>query len=272
MCWWPGALDPWSVEPEFRRYHSRSSSYRTIRGHCWNCQRVCDQLPCWNGHRIHIIEQISINNRVQSLGVPAQAWGIWFLFLCNLQAHSEATGWVSGNYSNQYWWGSMFDSNIITNVAWVDYVDASPANLPCISVIPRAAARRVHYDFFRLRRQERLQWRYNWHNTRFNCRGDDREGPVTQYFLFKIPVASVRNSFFTVTSTSNCFRIARSITLCVTPSRWFWFIIFGVIVFKSFNGYASSSDLSSFSLIKIAFAFSLCVLGVWLNISAVTLF
>ena len=43
------------------------------------------------------------------------------------------------------------------------------------------------------------------------------------------------------------------------------------LIVKSFNEYTSLYDLSSFSLVNIAFAFSLCVMEVWLNVSLVTL-
>ena len=98
-----------------------------------------------NGCIIQIIEQLSINDSVQFLGVTAQAWGRGFTFLYNLQAPSEATGWISGHYSNQYWGGSMFNSNSIKNVAWGASVDPRPAYLPWSTVNPRAARRHVCY-------------------------------------------------------------------------------------------------------------------------------
>ena len=45
-----------------------------------------------NGFIIQIVGQLSINDSVQILGVPAQAWGNVLLFLCNLQSSAEATG------------------------------------------------------------------------------------------------------------------------------------------------------------------------------------
>ena len=137
-----------------------------------------------NGRIIHIIGQISINDSVQFLGVSDQAWGLEFPFLCNLQAPVEATVRRSENYFNQYWGGSMFDTNIIINVAWGGSTYASPANSPWSLVNPRASARRIRDDFLCLRCQERLKHYYNWHNNRINirvhCQDDDREGLVTQ--------------------------------------------------------------------------------------------
>ena len=50
-----------------------------------------------NGRRNHIIGEISINGSVQFIGL-SQIWGSRFLYIFNLQAHVEATGWgVSSN-------------------------------------------------------------------------------------------------------------------------------------------------------------------------------
>ena len=46
-----------------------------------------------NGRRIPIIGKLYVNNSVQFLVFPAQAWGCGLLILCNLNAHPEATGW-----------------------------------------------------------------------------------------------------------------------------------------------------------------------------------
>ena len=90
---------------------------------------VTNYLP-ENGQKIQIIRQLSINNSVQFLGVPYQAWGFGLLFLSNLQAPAEATGWVIRNYTNHDFRRSMLGANIITNIACGTYIDASPANLP----------------------------------------------------------------------------------------------------------------------------------------------
>ena len=49
--------------------------------------------------------------------------------------------------------------------------------------------------------------------------GARKNGTVTQYILFKIPVASA----------SNCIWIACKITLCVTRGCCVWFVIFSVV-------------------------------------------
>ena len=54
-----------------------------------------------NGCRIYIIRQLSAYNIVQLLGLFDKTWGNGLLFICTLLACVEATGWVSGNYSNQ---------------------------------------------------------------------------------------------------------------------------------------------------------------------------
>ena len=51
-----------------------------------------------NGPKIQIIRQLSINDSVQFLGIPAQYWGRGLTFILHLQESSEATGWGSGNY------------------------------------------------------------------------------------------------------------------------------------------------------------------------------
>ena len=70
----------------------------------------------------------------------------------------------------------------------------SPENL-------RSAARRVRDDTLFHRRRKRIRSPSTSHNhifnPRVNRRGDYWEGPVTQYFLLQIFVASVRKiSFF----------------------------------------------------------------------------
>ena len=52
---------------------------------------------------------------------------------------------------------------------------------------------------------------------------------LLNFFGSKINVASMSNFFIPVSSVSNCFQIARRITLYVTRSHYVWFIIFGVV-------------------------------------------
>ena len=57
-----------------------------------------------------------------------------------------------------------------------------------------------------------------------------------------------------------------SLTVAVFDS---WYL--ASLFVKFFTASTSLSDLSSFSLVNIALAFSLCILDAWLNVSAVTL-
>ena len=45
------------------------------------------------------------------------------MFICNIRDRVEATGWESGNYSNQYWAGRFNDAYSMTNAAWGASVD-----------------------------------------------------------------------------------------------------------------------------------------------------
>ena len=117
-------------------------------------------------------------------GVQAQAWGRGLPFLRNLQDPADATGWGSVNYSNQGWGVSMFNANRITNVALGTYVNTCSDTSMQSPVNPRAATCHIRDYFLRLRRQECLWRRYNWHNPLANPRvhfwDNNREGPVTQ--------------------------------------------------------------------------------------------
>ena len=66
-----------------------------------------------NGRRINIIRQLYVNDSVQFLGLSDQAWGSGLLFITNLLAHVESTGWGSYNNSNQSWVGRFNNANII---------------------------------------------------------------------------------------------------------------------------------------------------------------
>ena len=151
-----------------------------------------------------------------------QFGGSGFPFICNLLARVEATGWVIGKYSNQDWGGRFKNDYSMKKIAWGASIDPRPAYLPWSPVKPRATRRCVRDDFCRRSRQECLWCQYNWRNNLVNtwvhCRDDDRDGPVTQYFLFRIPVASVSNCSVPFASVINCLRIACKITLCITGS------------------------------------------------------
>ena len=131
-----------------------------------------------NRYIIQIIGQLFINDSIQFLGVPAQAWLHGFIFLCNLQSPSDATVLGSGNYSNQYCGGSMFNSNSFTNVDWGVSVNAGPSNSPWIHVNLRTAAHRMRNNFLCLGHQEHLCCPSDQHNpwdyTKFHCWDDDR--------------------------------------------------------------------------------------------------
>ena len=110
--------------------------------------------------------------------------------------------------------------------AWGASVNPCPYYLPRVKINPCAAQRRAQDNFLHLRRQFHLWQQYNRRNTLVNpwvcCQGQDKDGPVTQYSLLKIPVSSV----------SNCLWIAYNITVCVTCGHCGLFIIFGIIDFQ----------------------------------------
>ena len=54
-----------------------------------------------NGHIIHIITNISVNDSVRFLGLTNQGGESVLPFICNLQIHVEAAGWGIENFSNQ---------------------------------------------------------------------------------------------------------------------------------------------------------------------------
>ena len=116
----------------------------------------------------------------------------------------------------------MFDANSIINVACGASVDPRPAYLPWNPVNPRAAQVHIRDNFLCRRRQENFWSHYNRRNTLVNhwvnCQDKNRNGPVTQYFLFGIPVASVIKCLISVDSVSNCLCIVCNITFCVTHS------------------------------------------------------
>ena len=137
-----------------------------------------------NECRIQITKQLSVNDSVQFLGVLAQGRKSGLPFIFNLQAPVEASGWVSGNYSNQDWGGKFNDAYSMMNFAWGASVNVSTTNLLQSHVNARAARRHTYDNFLCRRRQERLWYQYNWRNPLVNPqvhRCDyERDGPVTQ--------------------------------------------------------------------------------------------
>ena len=75
-----------------------------------------------------IIEKLSVNGSVQFLGLSNQVWGSGFLYISNLLAQVDDTGWVSSNNYNRVLEGRFNNDNNIVNAAWVSSVDASPTN------------------------------------------------------------------------------------------------------------------------------------------------
>ena len=136
-----------------------------------------------NGRRIQIIGQFFLNDISQFWGLPEKCMGSGLRFICNLQAHVEATGWVSGKYSNQDSGGRIFGANSITNVALGDSVNARPAYLLQRLVNPCPFQRRFCNNFLCCRHQECLWFQYNQRNPSVNLRvrlqDDDRDDPVT---------------------------------------------------------------------------------------------
>ena len=186
-----------------------------------------------NGHRTHIIGKLSVSDSVQFLGVTDECRGSGLPFIFNLQAFVDTTGWGSGNYYNQDWGGRIFDANSITNIAWGASINPCPAYLPQSPVNSLFYQRCIRENFLCCRHKERLWHQYNWCNPLINPqahrRDENRDGPVTQSFLFKIPAASVSNCFIPVAIVSDCLQIAFNITFWVTHGRCVWFIIFDIV-------------------------------------------
>ena len=93
-----------------------------------------------NGRRILIIGKISINDSVQFWDIPDFVRVSGLLFLPNLQATADPTGWGNGGTYNQNWGGSWTEPYIYTSAAWgasapynLDYLPLSPIN-PCATV------------------------------------------------------------------------------------------------------------------------------------------
>ena len=75
-----------------------------------------------NGCQIRIIGEISVNGSVQFLGLSNQAWGSGLLYIANLLAVVEATGWVNSNDSNQIWRG-RFKGGCTGTTAFIQYTN-----------------------------------------------------------------------------------------------------------------------------------------------------
>ena len=108
------------------------------------------------GRQFANIGKLSVNDSVQFLVLSDQAKGSRLLYIANLLAQVEATGWGSSNNYNQSWGGHFNDANNITNVAWGISINASPTNLMRSPELPLSDQCRVCLDFLRHRHQERL--------------------------------------------------------------------------------------------------------------------
>ena len=103
---------------------------------------------------------------------------------------------------------------------WGSNLPACPADIPRIPENPRAVACRICDDFLCQRRCNGMRIPSTSCNPIFNLiihrRGDDWEGPVNQYFLLRIYVASVRKlSIISVANVSNCLQIVFRVAFCV---------------------------------------------------------
>ena len=137
-----------------------------------------------NGRIIPNIGKLSINGSVQILGIPDFVRNSTFSFIGNLQSPSMTTVWGHADTPNKNWVVRLGGPYRMYSVPWgstvpvrLAYISRSPDN-------PRAAARRICYDFLRQRRCNRMRIpstsRNHIVNTMIQQRGYDREGPVTQ--------------------------------------------------------------------------------------------
>ena len=138
-----------------------------------------------NGRRIPVIGQKLSNRSVKILGIPENAWGCGFPFLDNVLAPTIIHGWGENDNSNQNWPVIPGGSYHNVYVAWRGAMPACPNYMPRSLENPRSAARRVRDDSCCARLRETDQRRSRSCNyivnPRVNCRGDDREVPVTQF-------------------------------------------------------------------------------------------
>ena len=139
------------------------------------------------------------------------------MYTDNLLDSHDTTGWGDGGTPNQNW---PFSWPRNVSAPWHDAIPGRPDYMSRIPENVCAAARRVHDDWLRGRRCTRIRSpstsRNPVRNPRINRRGDDRVGPVDQYFLLQFYVSSVSNlSFLSVTCVSIYLCIACRITFCV---------------------------------------------------------
>ena len=126
----------------------------------------------------------------------------------------------------------------------------------------RVSARRVCDNFPRARCCERDHRRYISCilvvNPKANCRGDDWDGPVDQYFCCKFPLLVSENPLFFL----SLVWVSTFGSLAGSTSMSFYLELKypALSIANPFSISASTSELFSLSLVNITFTFSPCVL------------
>ena len=136
------------------------------------------------GHRIPILEKISINGSVELLGIPDLYRTSGPIYNDNLLDPRDTTGWGDGDTSNQNWGVQPGRPYSNAAMAWGNNIPACPAFMISSLENARAAVRRVRDDCLHGRRRAHMQIPFisckPVRNPRINCRGDDRGCPVDQ--------------------------------------------------------------------------------------------
>ena len=146
-----------------------------------------------NGHIIRIIGQLYINGSVQFLGITNFFWNSGLLFILKNQAPTVPSGWGNSDTTNRNW--GVIPGRPYRNVELPGVVLSLPIWIICLGVpltcaLLHDAAQCVCDDFLCLRCRMHMRIPTNSRNPivnpRIYCRGDNWEGPVTQYFCCKI--------------------------------------------------------------------------------------
>ena len=178
---------------------------------CWDIDRICREFYLkvrveildgtfgdfvteylsGNWQKNHIIGELSINGSVQFIGL-SQIWGSGFLYIVNLQAHFEATGWGSSFNGNPgsgtpgsgtitgSWGGGFSHYTVYLGVNWDRYINASPTGSPRIPISPRIARHCARKYLLHCRRQKHLWHQYNCWVCWERQDRDFSDGPTTQ--------------------------------------------------------------------------------------------
>ena len=231
----------------------RGSPYSVCIYPGWNCRRV------FITKYLQIISEYLINGSVSFIGI-SQIWGIGLPCIPNILDCIEATGWVSSSNDPKHIWGGSFtDLTSMTNVPWGGSVNARPAYLSWRPVSLCVAQRRVCKVYVHHRRHQHLRRQYN-QVLRQGRYGDFSNGPQLNNVFSK-------NSLLVWVTVSGLLIISSCASLAVV----FFNSYPASFIVNLLIASTSSSDLSSFSLVKIVSAFSLCELDAWLNALAVML-